>query len=322
MPSRLTSNYYFGFSFTIYWNFSRLERRFPRRHMSSWYASSQPCSSPCSFIPASKKEKKANKRIEWLNVHESDMNAVVQGDFVDRGYNSVETFTILMLLKARYVARNACFEKSCNPLWCCVCAFFMWISDGCCILKRNKVSWYCDAQLSSEHHIIESRCCVCVCVCVCRLKNAYTVWTLGFLVLWYADIQRTSHDWGLLFCVCVCVDWKIHTVFLMLHKSCVLFWNWTFGFWVLWCTDIQRTSHYWEGTTRADRSLRCVHRPIYIHMHTHMHTFHWCTSRHAYPILWRVPAQTYVHAYIHRFMDSTKSASANMEILTHGNTAL
>ena len=27
-----------------------------------------------------------------------------QGDFVDRGYNSLEVFTILLLLKARYVS--------------------------------------------------------------------------------------------------------------------------------------------------------------------------------------------------------------------------
>ena len=33
-----------------------------------------------------------------------DTNYIFMGDFVDRGYNSLEVFTLLMLLKARYPA--------------------------------------------------------------------------------------------------------------------------------------------------------------------------------------------------------------------------
>ncbi|MBA0738948.1 hypothetical protein Gogos_012257 [Gossypium gossypioides] len=36
--------------------------------------------------------------------HVPDTNYIFMGDFVDRGYNSLEVFTILLLLKARYPA--------------------------------------------------------------------------------------------------------------------------------------------------------------------------------------------------------------------------
>ncbi|XP_030941894.1 phytochrome-associated serine/threonine-protein phosphatase-like [Quercus lobata] len=36
--------------------------------------------------------------------HVPETNYILMGDFVDRGYNSLEVFTILLLLKARYPA--------------------------------------------------------------------------------------------------------------------------------------------------------------------------------------------------------------------------
>jgi hypothetical protein len=40
----------------------------------------------------------------------SDGSWRAQGDFVDRGYNSLETFTLLMVLKARCLAAKAVLQ--------------------------------------------------------------------------------------------------------------------------------------------------------------------------------------------------------------------
>ncbi len=42
-----------------------------------------------------------------------------QGDFVDRGYNSVETFTMLMLLKARFASLDDLNPSTYSPPAAC-----------------------------------------------------------------------------------------------------------------------------------------------------------------------------------------------------------
>ena len=48
----------------------------------------------------------------------SDGRWRAQGDFVDRGYNSLETFTLLMVLKARCVAAKAALQVAALNLAC------------------------------------------------------------------------------------------------------------------------------------------------------------------------------------------------------------
>lgn len=52
---------------------------------------------------------------------------ISQGDFVDRGYNSLEVFTILLLLKARYVSFRFFFQIS----YAIDCAALFLVLSGC-----------------------------------------------------------------------------------------------------------------------------------------------------------------------------------------------
>lgn len=78
-------------SFMILWNFSRREVMSRRPITFLWYVALFYCW--CVFCGV--------YCYEWM-LWMKELFGVWQGDFVDRGYNSLEVFTILLLLKARY----------------------------------------------------------------------------------------------------------------------------------------------------------------------------------------------------------------------------
>ncbi|CAI0416477.1 unnamed protein product [Linum tenue] len=65
--------------------------------------------------------------------HVPETNYIFMGDFVDRGYNSLEVFTILLLLKARYASSYRSMAEVLLSLFYFPLACFWFI-----VLKRRK----------------------------------------------------------------------------------------------------------------------------------------------------------------------------------------